>query len=230
MAKIMLYPLCKESNVLVGGGNEEYYINLITDELLPYLKSSGIKCDKWIQGTVLSQIYDICLILSLNCKNQDDTNSQGVDIQYLPMEASGYRFAKLLHKSFNEIYPQKNKIRISPCDAKDIPLKSDNPKVMVKLGYRDDLEDSNWLKENIEKIVENLAASIAEYFAQPFVLPTKVEQQILNTDTKIYSQPCENSEIVAVVPSGTKIDIIGRWCDWCVTDIDGKAGYINTKI
>ena len=42
MPTVYLSPSTQEFNLYAGGGNEEYYMNLITDEMIPYLRSSGI--------------------------------------------------------------------------------------------------------------------------------------------------------------------------------------------
>ena len=42
MASVFLSPSTQEYNPYVDGGNEEYYMNLVADEMEPYLKSRGI--------------------------------------------------------------------------------------------------------------------------------------------------------------------------------------------
>ena len=42
MAFLYLSPSTQEYNPYVNGGNEEYYMNLLADELEPYLRASGI--------------------------------------------------------------------------------------------------------------------------------------------------------------------------------------------
>ena len=43
MPTIYLSPSTQEFNPYVGGGNEEYYMNLIADSMVPYLIASGIQ-------------------------------------------------------------------------------------------------------------------------------------------------------------------------------------------
>ena len=42
MPRIYLSPSLQEYNLYAGGGNEEYYMNLLADAMEPYLISSGI--------------------------------------------------------------------------------------------------------------------------------------------------------------------------------------------
>ena len=43
MPIIYLSPSTQENNIYVTGGSEEYYANLIADDMVPYLRSSGIQ-------------------------------------------------------------------------------------------------------------------------------------------------------------------------------------------
>lgn len=43
MPRIYLSPSTQEYNQYVTGGNEEYYMNLIADAMIPYLQASGIE-------------------------------------------------------------------------------------------------------------------------------------------------------------------------------------------
>ena len=43
MPLIYLSPSTQEWNPYVNGGNEEYYMNLIADAMVPFLNSSGIR-------------------------------------------------------------------------------------------------------------------------------------------------------------------------------------------
>ena len=42
MPTVYLSPSTQEYNLFAGGGTEEYYANLITDAMIPYLRASGI--------------------------------------------------------------------------------------------------------------------------------------------------------------------------------------------
>ena len=55
MPTIYLSPSLQEYNPYVDGGNEEYYMNLIADEMIPYLNSSGIEYVRNTPSQTLSQ-------------------------------------------------------------------------------------------------------------------------------------------------------------------------------
>lgn len=43
MPIIYLSPSTQEWNLYITGGSEEYYMNLVADAMIPYLRSSGIQ-------------------------------------------------------------------------------------------------------------------------------------------------------------------------------------------
>ena len=45
------------------------------------------------------------------------------------------------------------------------------PAVLVEIAYHDNVEDANWIKNNIEGIGRNLALSIADILGVEFVEP-----------------------------------------------------------
>ena len=46
MPSVFLSPSTQEFNPYIDGGNEEYYMNIITDALIPYLEASGIEYER----------------------------------------------------------------------------------------------------------------------------------------------------------------------------------------
>ena len=45
------------------------------------------------------------------------------------------------------------------------------PAVLIEFAYHDNVEDANWIKNNIEVIAQNVVLSLTEYFGIPFVQP-----------------------------------------------------------
>ena len=43
--------------------------------------------------------------------------------------------------------------------------------ILVEVAYHDNVEDANWITNNIEEIAENLALSVADYLGVKFVEP-----------------------------------------------------------
>ena len=74
MASVFLSPSTQEYNIFVTGNSEEYYANLITDAMIPYLRASGISFGRNDpDGTVSTSIamsnagsYDLHLAIHSN--------------------------------------------------------------------------------------------------------------------------------------------------------------------
>ena len=82
MPSIFLSPSLQEWNKYTGGGNEEYYMNLIADAMEPYLISSGITFTRNDPDDTLRQAinlsnagnYDFHLALARVSKNETVTD------------------------------------------------------------------------------------------------------------------------------------------------------------
>ena len=56
MPSIYLSPSVQEYNEYITGGSEEYYMNLIADAMVPYLRASGITFTRNNPNDTLSQV------------------------------------------------------------------------------------------------------------------------------------------------------------------------------
>ena len=45
------------------------------------------------------------------------------------------------------------------------------PAVLVEIAYHDNIDDANWIKDNVEAIGRNLALSVADFLGVPFIEP-----------------------------------------------------------
>lgn len=64
MPSVFLSPSTQEYNQFVNGGTEEYYANLITDAMVPYLRASGISFSRNNPGGTVTD--------SINASNAGD--------------------------------------------------------------------------------------------------------------------------------------------------------------
>ena len=96
MAFLYLSPSTQEYNPYVNGGNEEYYMNLLADELEPYLHASGISFTRNTPDmTAATSIaasnagdYDLHLALHSNATAGDQAGTTtGIDLYYNPESA-----------------------------------------------------------------------------------------------------------------------------------------------
>lgn len=162
----------------VTGGTEEYYMNLIVDAMVPYLRANNIGFTRNNPGDSIEesinqanqQIYDLYLSLDSGYSPERvDPILQGLNVyHYAYSPVGGERAAYYIANNLREIYPYPSLVRIISTEARE--LRDPNfPAVSVELGYRGNPEDELWMKQNIDLIAIGLVRSIAEFLDQPFV-------------------------------------------------------------
>lgn len=180
MPKIFLSPSVQEYNEYLTGGSEEYYMNLIADEIEPYLEASGIEFSRNDTSRPVSQAiadsnagnYDLHLSIHSNASPESMKGQLlGVDIYYSPVSYLGKMFADMLAENYKKIYPDPDKVKIVPTTSLGEIRRTTAPAVLIETAYHDNPEDEQWIKENIDLIAETLAMTVAEFFNLPFVAP-----------------------------------------------------------
>lgn len=180
MPKVFLSPSLQEFNPYVGGGNEEYYMNLVADAMEPYLRASGIDFERNNPSQTLSQAIaqsnrsgsDLHFAIHSNAAGEANSGQvRGAEFYYYPTSSSGERFADILEDNYEEVYPLKDKIKTIPTTTLAETRRTSAPAVLAEVAYHDNVQDANFIRENINNIARNFAKSIADYFNVPFVDP-----------------------------------------------------------
>ena len=158
MPKIYLSPSLQEYNPYTGGGNEEYYMNLVADAMEPYLRASGIEFSRNKPDMTLSQAiadsnkgdYDLHLAIHSNASPPATAGQNtGAAIYYYPTSTKGKQFTN----SLAEVRRTKA------------------PTALVEVAYHDNPTDAKWIRDNINNIARSLSQSVAQYLGVPFVEP-----------------------------------------------------------
>lgn len=180
MPSVFISPSLQEFNPYVDGGNEEYYMNLIADELIPYLIASGITVGRNSPEQTLSQAiaqsnsgtYDLHLALHSNAAPPSLAGKlRGTDVYYHTVSTKGKRAAEIIANNFKAIYPDPNAVRTVATGALAELNRTKAPAVLIEIAYHDNPEDAQWIRDNIGNIARNLALSVTEYLGVPFVEP-----------------------------------------------------------
>ena len=117
MPIIYLSPSTQEFNYYVNGGTEEYYMNLLADQMVPYLDASGIRYSRNTPDmTAASSIaasnagnYDLHLSLHSNAAAGDQAGKvRGSIAFYYPGSEEGRRAAQLIVDALKTIYHDPN--------------------------------------------------------------------------------------------------------------------------
>jgi N-acetylmuramoyl-L-alanine amidase len=181
MPRIFLSPSTQEFNYYVNGGNEEYYMNLLADALVPYLRAGGIEFARTNPDESVTEIiersneYPHDLHLALQSRGTPDGQLSpllGVDVYFHALnQARSEQAAYFIRKNLSGIYPIPELVTMAP-DTAMLELRLTNaPAVMVELGYHDNVRDALWIQSGIDLIARSLAQSIAQYLNVPFVEP-----------------------------------------------------------
>lgn len=180
MPTVYLSPSLQEFNPFYGGGNEEYYMNLIADAMEPYLRASGIDFVRNNPSDTLSKAiadsnrgnYDLHLAIHSNASSADKSGSAtGVQVYYYPTSRNGERFANIIRDNYKGLYYNPQKVSSIPTTKLAEVKRTKAPAALVEVAFHDNPTDAQWIRENIDTIAKNLSQSIADYLGVPFVSP-----------------------------------------------------------
>lgn len=179
MPYIYLSPSTQEFNPYAGGGNEEYYMNLIADAMEPYLYASGIAFERNSPDMTAAQSisasnagnFDLHLALHSNASGDGSGNTRGSEVYYYPTSTNGKRLAEIISNNLQLIYPLTGMVRTIPTTTLGEVRRTKAPSVLIEFAYHDNPQDADWIRNNINEIAENVVVSLTDYFAIPFRTP-----------------------------------------------------------
>ena len=241
MPIIYLSPSTQENNIYVTGGSEEYYANLIADDMVPYLRSSGIQYTRNTKemnaASSIAQSnqgrYDLHLAIHTNAAPEGQYGLyRGIDVYYSPQSRLGKAAADIFVRNLKSIYPRPNDVRAVPTTMIGEVSQTRAPAVFLELGYHDNVEDANWITGNIENIARNLVLSLTEYFGIPFVqpiTPRRAKVSLRSGNLNLRNRPNTSSRVLALMPNGAALTIVGQWRDWYVVNYQGIIGYALSR-
>ena len=241
MPSLFLSPSTQDANLYVTGGSEEYYMNLVADAMEPYLVANGIAFTRNDpSGTVADSInqsnagtYDLHLALHSNAAGAANAgNVRGTDVYYAEGSENGQRAAFIIADNFKEIYPIPDRVRALATTRLAEVTRTTAPAVLVEIAYHDNVDDANWIINNIQPIARNLSESVTTYFGLPFVEPIPIRTGRVTTAggaLNIRAYPSTDGTIIGAAPSGASLQVRGRYEDWYVVDYNGLLGYANGR-
>lgn len=239
MPNIYLSPSTQEWNTYVTGGSEEYYMNLIADAMVPYLRSSGIQYMRNTPDmTAASSVresnegnYDLHLALHSNASPEGQYGTRsGSEVYYYPNSAAGFNAAEVIAMNLRHIYP--GEVRTLPSTRLGEVRLTNAPSVLVEFAYHDNLADALWIENNIEEIAQNVVLSLTQYFGIPFVEPQPTRRGTVTTSgggLNIRQFPNLGAPVLATAPNGAQLTVLGQWQGWDVVKYDGITGYADGR-
>ncbi len=172
MPSVFLSPSTQEYNPYVGGGNEEYYMNILTDALIPYLEAAGIEYERndpsktFANSVALSNArnYDLHLALHSNAAPPPNAGKvRGSQVYYFAGSPQSTRAANIFADNLKQIYPDPEKVTTIPTTTLAEIVRTKAPAILIEIAYHDNPEDAEWIRDNIDAIAQNLALSVAEF-------------------------------------------------------------------
>ena len=238
MPTIYLSPSTQEFNPYVGGGNEEYYMNLIADSMVPYLIASGIQFVRNTpEMTAATSIaasnsgnYDLHLALHSNASGGTAGSVRGTEIFYYPQSADGKRFAEIAAKNLKMIYPLPDLVKTVPTTTLGEVVRTRAPGVLIEFAYHDNPQDAQWIRDNIDRIAENVVLSLTEYFGIPFNNPQPTYNATVSTMGGYLNMrytPSLQSRIVGSIPNGATVTVLANKPAWALVNYNGIVGYVS---
>lgn len=238
MAFVYLSPSTQEFNPYIGGGTEEFYMNLIADELEIWFRACGISFTRNTRdlNAALSieesnaGRYSLHLALHSNAAPPDRSGMiQGTDVYYSPASPQGQRAADLITQNLKRLYPRPELVKAVPTSDIGEVAKVRAPAVLIEFAYHDNPKDSQWIRDNISEIAGNVAKSLTEFFSLPFLTPQRPRsaQAALSWGTlNLRSSPSYQGEIIAALQNGTRFIVWNQYQDWYVIKWGALSGFV----
>ena len=241
MPKVFLSPSSQEFNPYVGGGNEELYMNQLADRMEPYLRASGISYvrndpDRAASGAIAdsnADNYDVHLALHSNASPESLSGQlRGIDVYYSPYSMASERLAVTIANNLKSIYPLPQRVTARPTTTLGEVNRTRAVAVLAELGYHDNEEDADWIRNNLNEIAQNLVESLCDYFGLPFVMPVAVVRGVVVTDgsnLNMRNYPSIQAQVIARIPNSETVTIYGSVNNWYVITWNGLTGYVSSE-
>lgn len=241
MPRIYLSPSTQEFNPYITSGNEEYWMNLIADAMIPYLQQYGIDYSRntpeMTAGSSIRESnagnYDFHVAIHSNASGAagQEGNQRGTVIFYYPSSTNGLRMAELISQQFKEIYPNPERVIITPTTSLGEVSRTSAPSVLIEVAFHDNVEDANWITNNIDPIAKSIADAINQYFTSSAGAATGQTGRVNLTSgyLNIRSGPSLNSPVTGMAPNGATLRILGRSGDWYNIEYNGQNGFVSSN-
>lgn len=241
MKTVFLSPSTQEWNPYANGGNEQEQMNLIADAMEPYLTASGITYvrndpDRNVTGAIADSNagrYEVHLALHSNAAGAGSAGKvRGVEIYYSPYSEFGRRLAVITANNFTAVYPLPERVMTVPTTSLAEITRTRTVAVLCEIGYHDNAEDAEWIKNSRDIIAQTLVRSLCDYFGIPFILPGSGFEGIVSaggSKLNIRDMPSVESRIIGTIPDGASVMVNGAAGGWYSVSYDGVTGYSSRE-
>lgn len=182
MPKIFLAPSSQEYNPYISGGNEEFFMNLIADEMEPFLRASGIDFVRNNPGMTAAQNvaeanrgdYDLYFSIHSNASPEGyEGRMRGPEVYYFSGSGAGRLAALINANGIRCIYPKPELVSIVPSGTLVELRGTKMVSIVVEIAYHDNAEDARWILTNMDEIAKFLVLGIANFLGTSFGVPVQ---------------------------------------------------------
>ena len=138
--------------------------------------------------------------------------------------------ANILVDNIKPIYPLPDRVQARSSTIIGELRRTRAPAVLTELGYHDNTEDANWLTGNLDAIARALALGVTEYFGVPFLTPGSefdAEAAGENGYMALRSFPQTDAEVLAQIPNGTAVTVLGDFNGWYTVRAGDLYGFAS---
>lgn len=240
MPTIYLSPSTQDFNPYVTRGNEEYWMNILTDRIEPYLLASGIGFERNDRDENAAAAiaesnkgdYDFHMAFHSNASPAgSEGKNRGILVYYYPGSADSLRMAEILVDNLQTMYPLPEKVQAMPTMTIGEVRRTKAPAVLMEIGYHDNVDDAMWVEQNLDPLAERIALSVTEYFGVPFLTPQPLRQGTVTVQwgrLNIRDLPLMDSKILTRAENGDQLTIYGENGNWYSVEYDDVVGFANS--
>ena len=130
------------------------------------------------------------------------------------------------------IYPLPDKSSAKPTTTLGEVTQTRAPAILCEIGYHDNREDADWIRNNLTAIAVNLTQSLCDYFGIPLIEAGPVFRGTVVTDgstLNLRQFPSTQGAIIGTIPNGSVLTVYSRSNGWDVVSYQGMVGYASSE-
>jgi hypothetical protein len=176
LARVYLSPSLQNNNVGVGAyGTEKYRMNLLTDQVQARLQAIGVEVfrnrpsDDLSAAIIYGNSLNVDCYVSLHSNaiaGPINTSTRGPEMLINGNRTNSQRLGKAIYDSYMQVSPTKGRGLKVRNDLGEI-LNAVAPSCLFEVAFHDQIDDANWIINNMPIISEAIANGIVAYLNSP---------------------------------------------------------------
>ena len=241
MPSVLLSACGIEAAEHCNGAKEGPVVSAILGLLQDYLQVSGLKATlrppeipiPMVASIANRQRADLLFCMRSNVSPGGARRpQQGCDICYHPASEKSRRLADLLLEAIRPIAVDPEHVRTMPSPQLPDFRMAKCPAVQLRLGFRDNQDDAQWMLQRTGVISHALAKGVAQWFDVPCKSPFSDIQATVNApggSLALRRAPQAEAELLRPLSNGARLTLLHREGEWQYVEFNGACGYVSRK-